>query len=275
MTVSPDVISSPANPRVKAAVRLRDRREREATGLTLIDGGRELLRALARSVDVDHAFVCPDLVVGPDASAALDALQKNGTPLIEISPAVLAKVAFGDRSDGLVAVVRPPSVALDSLTPGLHPLIVVVESLEKPGNLGAIMRTADAAGATAVIAADPRTDVFNPNAIRASVGTIFSVPLAVAAAPQALDWLIWHGVTPIAARVDAAQPYGDASLGGSIAIVLGSEAGGLTSTWNDPRVRPVRIPMLGAADSLNVSVAAAILLFEARRQRAPGSAQRP
>jgi len=157
----------------------------------------------------------------------------------------------------------------------MHPLIVVVESLEKPGNLGAIMRTADAVGASAVIAADPRTDVFNPNAIRASVGTIFSVPLAVATASQVLDWLVGHGVTAVAARVDAPQAYGDVDLGGPIAIVLGSEAGGLTSTWNDPRVRPVRIPMLGAADSLNVSVAAAILLFEARRQRAPGGARRP
>jgi TrmH family RNA methyltransferase len=275
MTASADTISSPANPRVKAAVRLRDRREREETGLTLIDGGRELLRALAQSVDVDHAFVCPELVVGADASAALDALRRNEAALIEVSPAVLAKVAFGDRSDGLVAVVRTPSVALEGLVPGLDPLVVVVEALEKPGNLGAIMRTADAVGASAVIAADPRTDVFNPNAIRASVGTIFSVPLAVATASQALDWLVTHGVTAIAARVDAPQSYGDADLGGSIAIVLGSEAGGLTPTWNDPRVRPVRIPMRGAGDSLNVSVAAAILLFEARRQRAPGNAQRP
>jgi TrmH family RNA methyltransferase len=275
MSASADVISSPANPRVKAAVRLRDRREREETGLTLLDGGRELLRALAQSVEVDHAFVSSKLVVGADASAALDALQRVGASLIEVSPSVLAKVAFGDRSDGLVAVIRTPSVGLDGLTPGLNPLIVVVESLEKPGNLGAIMRTADAVGASAVIAADPRTDVFNPNAIRASVGTIFSVPLAVATASQALDWLVGHGVTPIAARVDAPQPYGDADLGGSVAIVLGSEAGGLTSTWNDPRVRPVRIPMRGAADSLNVSVAAAVLLFEARRQRAPGNAQRP
>jgi TrmH family RNA methyltransferase len=259
MTASADKISSPANPRVKAAVRLRDRREREETGGTLIDGGRELLRALAQSVEVDHAFVCSELVVGADASAALDAL---------------AKIAFGDRSDGLVAVIRTPSVALEDLAPGLHPLIVVLESVEKPGNLGAIMRTADAVGASAVIAADPRTDVCYPNAIRASVGTIFSVPLAVATASGALDWLVAHGVTTIAARVDAQQPYGDADLGGSIAIVLGSEAGGLTSTWNDPRVRPVRIPMRGAADSLNVSVAAAVLLFEARRQRSLGGAQR-
>ncbi len=275
MTASADVISSPANPRVKAAVRLRDRREREETGLTLVDGGRELLRALAQSVEVDHAFVSTELVVGADASAALDALQRVGASLIEVSPAVLAKVAFGDRSDGLVAVIRTPSVALEGLTPGMHPLVVVVEALEKPGNLGAIMRTADAVGASAVIAADPRTDVFNPNAIRASVGTIFGVPLAVATASQVLDWLVGHGVTAMAAGVDASQAYGDVDLGGPIAIVLGSEAGGLTSTWNDPRVRPVRIPMLGAADSLNVSVAAAILLFEARRQRAPGAAQRP
>jgi len=275
MTASADVISSPANPRVKAAVRLRDRREREETGLTLVDGGRELLRALAQSVEVDHAFVSTELVIGADASAALDALRRVGASLIEVSPAVLAKVAFGDRSDGLVAVIRTPSVALEGLTPGMHPLVVVVEALEKPGNLGAIMRTADAVGASAVIAADPRTDVFNPNAIRASVGTIFGVPLAVATASQVLDWLVGHGVTAMAAGVDASQAYGDVDLGGPIAIVLGSEAGGLTSTWNDPRVRPVRIPMLGAADSLNVSVAAAILLFEARRQRAPGAAQRP
>ena len=270
-----DVISSPANPRVKAAVRLRDRGEREETGLSILDGGRELLRAIAQSVEVDHAFVCPELVVGPDASAALDALRRNGTSLIEVSPAVLAKVAFGDRSDGLVAVIRARTAALEELSPGPHPLIVVVEAVEKPGNLGAILRTADAVGASAVIAADPRTDVFNPNAIRASVGTIFSVPVAVATAPRTLDWLVGHGVTPIAARVDAPQPYGEADLGGSIAIVLGSEAGGLTSAWNDPRVRPVRIPMLGAADSLNVSVAAAVLLFEARRQRAPRAVQRP
>ena len=244
MTASADTISSPANPRVKAAVRLRDRRERDEAGLTLIDGGRELLRALARSVEVDHAFVCSELVVGADASAALDALQRSGAPLIEVSSAVLAKIAFGDRSDGLVAVIRSPSVALEGLAPGMHPLVVVVEALEKPGNLGAIMRTADAVGASAVIAADPRTDVFNPNAIRASVGTIFSVPLAVATASQALDWLVGHGLTAIAARVDAPQPYGEADLGGSIAIVLDCTG----SIRPDPK---------------------------ARRQRAPGDAQRP
>jgi RNA methyltransferase, TrmH family len=267
MSSTPSAIWSLANPRVKAAVRLRDRREREATGLTLVDGGRELLRALRQSVAVDHAFVCPSLVIGPDASAALDALQKSGAPLVEISPAVLTKIAFGDRSDGLVAVIRQPSLALEDLAPAVTRLVVVVEAVEKPGNLGAILRTADAVGADAVIAADPRTDVYNPNAIRASLGTIFSMPLAVATATQALDWLVSHGLTPIAARVESAQTYLETDLGGQIAVVLGSEAEGLTETWSDPRVRPVRIPMLGAADSLNVSVAAAVLLFEARRQR--------
>lgn len=267
MSTTAPAIWSLANPRVKAAVRLRDRREREATGLTLVDGGRELLRALRQSVEVDHAFVCSSLVIGPDASAALDALQKNGAPLVEISPAVLTKIAFGDRSDGLVAVIRQPSLTLEDLSPGSSQLVVVVEAVEKPGNLGAILRTADAVGAGAVIAADPRTDVYNPNAIRASLGTIFSMPLATATAAQTLDWLVGRGLTPIAAQVGAPASYLETDLSGPIAIVLGSEAEGLSAAWDDPRVRSIRIPMLGAADSLNVSVAAAVLLFEARRQR--------
>jgi TrmH family RNA methyltransferase len=268
-------VASLANPRVKAAVRLRDRRERDATGLTIVDGGREILRAIGQVVEIDHAFVCRELVVGPDASAALDALERRGTRLLEVSPAVLAKVAFGDRSDGIVAIIRAPSVELADIELPADPLVVVVESVEKPGNLGAIVRTADAVGASAVIAADPRTDIFNPNAIRASLGTLFSVPVAIGAAAEVLDWLIDHGLVPIAARVGAAMPYTDAELGGPVAVVLGSEADGLTSTWSDPRVHPVRIPMLGIADSVNVSVAAAILLFEARRQRQARPASRP
>jgi RNA methyltransferase, TrmH family len=146
-------------------------------------------------------------------------------------------------------------------------LIVVVEAVEKPGNLGAVLRTADGAGANAVIAADARTDPFNPNAIRASLGTIFTLPVVAAAATETLGWLIDRGIRPVAAIVDAPTDYAAVDLRGPVAVILGSEAEGLTAGWHDPRVTPVSIPMLGTADSLNVSIAAAILLYEAVRQR--------
>jgi TrmH family RNA methyltransferase len=189
-----------------------------------------------------------------------------------VSEAVIGKLAFGDRSDGVVAIVRAPSTTLGSLVDGLppDPLVVVVEAVEKPGNLGAIVRTADGAGADAVVAADARTDLFNPNAIRASLGTIFALPVAAAPSPEVLDHLTRLGARIVAARVDAERLYADADLRGPLALVLGSEAEGLTSAWGDPRVEPVRIPMRGAADSLNVSVAAAVLLYEALRQRSAG-----
>jgi TrmH family RNA methyltransferase len=260
-------ITSLTNPRIKAAVRLRDRRERDTTGLTLVDGARELRRALDAGVEVVEAFVCEDLVRSP-AVADVIARLPSGTPFVaDVSEAVLAKVAFGDRSDGVVAVVRTPTTALDDVTLPPNPLVVVVEAVEKPGNVGAILRTADGTGADALIAADPLTDLFNPNAIRASLGTIFTVPVATATTAEVLDWLAAREIVPIAARVDAVIHYTDVDLRGPVAIVLGSEADGLTHAWEDPRVIPVQIPMLGAADSLNVSVAAAVLLYEAVRQR--------
>jgi TrmH family RNA methyltransferase len=146
-------------------------------------------------------------------------------------------------------------------------LVIVVESVEKPGNLGAILRTADGAGADAVIAADPLTDLYNPNAIRASLGTIFSVPIATATTAATLEWLNASRIRPIAARVDARRAYTEIDFRGRVAIILGSEAGGLSDAWDHASVEPVRIPMLGAADSLNVSAAAAVLLYEAQRQR--------
>ena len=171
-------ITSLTNPRVKAAVRLRDRREREATGLTIVDGAREILRALDAGVRVETAFLAEDLVRSPDADAVAERLRHRPVT-IAVSPAVLAKVAFGERSDGVVAIIETPQAALADLVPPADALIVVLEGIEKPGNLGAVLRTADGAGADAVIAADPRTDPFNPNAIRASLGTIFARPVVV------------------------------------------------------------------------------------------------
>jgi TrmH family RNA methyltransferase len=259
-------ITSLTNSRVKAAVRLRDRRERESTGLTIIDGAREILRALDSGVRVETAFLAEDLLRTPDGHAAADRLRHRPTTILA-SAAVLAKVAFGERSDGIVAVVETPTIGLADLVLPDDPLIVVVEGVEKPGNLGAVLRSADGAGASAVIAADPRTDPFNPNAIRASLGTIFSLPVVAATSIEVITWLTEHGIRPLAAIVDAPTDYAAADLRGPLAIVLGSEADGLSSTWRDPRVTPISIPMHGIADSLNVSIAAAIVLYEAVRQR--------
>jgi TrmH family RNA methyltransferase len=270
MSPAPTAITSLTNPRVKAAVRLRDHREREETGLTIVDGPRELLRALERAVVVEEAFVCAALIRTAEAETALEALRSSTGTITDVSEAVIARIGFGDRSDGVVAIVRSPSTQLADLVVGPDALVVVVESVEKPGNLGAILRTADAAGADAVIVADARTDIFNPNSIRASLGTIFTVPIAAAPSPAVLDWLTAHALRAVAARVDAATLYSEVELRGPLAVILGSEATGLSTAWSDPRVEGVRIPMLGAADSLNVSVAAAILLYEVHRQRSAG-----
>ena len=265
--MSPPTLASPSNPRIKAAAALRERRERDATGLTLVDGARELRRALDSGVEVVEAFLCEPLLAGEDARAALDALRARGVALTSTSEAAFAKLAFGDRAEGLVAVVRAPSLALDDLRLTAEPLIVVIEGVEKPGNIGAVLRSADGAGVDAVVAASPRTDLANPNVIRASAGTIFAVPMAAAPTDEVLAWLRGRGVRVMAARVDAGRAYTDTDLTGSIAIVVGSEAEGLSDAWLAPDVEPIHLPMLGIADSLNVSVSAAVLVYEARRQR--------
>jgi len=260
-------ISSAANPRIRAAARLRDRRARDEAGLTIVDGGRELRRALEANVEVVEAFVCEPLVRTDDARAAAAALESAGVPIRTTNEAAFAKVAFGERAEGVVAVVRIPSTRLDSIRLSADALVVVLEAVEKPGNLGAVLRSADGAGAAALILADPRTDPFNPNAIRASAGTAFSVPIATGSTSDVRSWLRARGIRVIAARVDAETEPWDADLGGPLAIALGSEVGGLSTAWSTEDVTAVRLPMLGVADSLNVSVAAAVLLYEARRQR--------
>jgi TrmH family RNA methyltransferase len=261
------VLASPSNPRIKSIARLRDRRERESTGLTLVDGAREVRRALESNVDVVEAFVCEPLLAGEDARVALDLLRDRSVPITGTTQPAFARIAFGERAEGLVAVIRSPNRGLADLTLTAEPLLVVIEGVEKPGNLGAILRSADGAGADALIAASPRTDLTNPNVIRASAGTFFSVPTAAAETSEVIDWLVERGIRAVAARVDAERPYTDADLTGPLAIVLGTETQGLTDVWRTADVEAVRLPMLGVADSLNVSVAAAVLLYEARRQR--------
>jgi RNA methyltransferase, TrmH family len=260
------VITSAANPRIRALLRLRDRGGREATGLTLVDGLREVRRALDAGVPIEAAYVGPSAARG-DGPALVRALASAGVPLVEVGAAVESRLGFGDRNEGVIAVVRPPALVLDDLSLPAAPLLVILERVEKPGNLGAVLRSADGAGADALVLADPLADPWNPNVIRASLGTAFSMPLAGAAADEVLAWSRRRKIRLVAARVDAAALYTDADLGGPLAFVLGSEADGLSAIWHGPDIEPVRLPMLGIGDSLNVSVAAAVLLYEARRQR--------
>ena len=260
-------IASPSNPQIKSVARLRDRRQRDSTGLTLVDGAREVRRALDSGIEVVEAFVCEPMLAGEDARAALDTMAARGIPSVSTTEAAFAKVAFGDRADGLIAVVRVPGLLLDDLELPADPLIVVLEGVEKPGNLGAVLRSADGAGADALIAASPRTDLFNPNAIRASAGTIFSIPIAAAPGPDVVGWLRERSIRIVAARVDADELYTAADLTGPLAVAFGSEADGLTDAWDAADIAAVRLPMRGIADSLNVSVSAAVVLYEARRQR--------
>jgi len=264
-------ISSPTNPRLKAAARLRGRRERDRLGLTLIDGVRETMRAFSGGAVIQEAFVLPELCREAEAITLLERMRDQSVPVLELGEAAFAKLAYGDRLDGVVAVAETPLRGLDDLLLPSEPLIAVVEGVEKPGNLGAILRTADGAGVSAVIVAAPGTDLFNPNVIRASVGTVFSVPVSVASTGDVLDWLRKRQIDIVAARVDGVVDYPDADYTGAVAIALGSEARGLSDAWAELARTSVRVPMLGVADSLNVSATAAILFYEALRQRRAAS----
>lgn len=268
---TPPELTSRANPRVAAVAALRDRRERDRRGLTIVDGAREVRRAIDAGAELADVYICEPLLAGPDARAALDALGAAGIKPVTTTEGVFEKLAFGGRSEGLVAVVRIPDLSLERLDLPANALVVVIEGVEKPGNVGAALRSADGAGADALIAASPRTDLFNPNAIRASAGTVFTVRLAAAPSADVRTWLRDHGIRVVAARVEAERAYTDADLRGPLAIVLGAEAAGVSDAWSGPDVGSVAIPMHGVADSLNVSVSAAVLLFEARRQRGQGS----
>ncbi len=259
------VLTSTRNPRIRAAAELRMRRHRDRTGLTLIDGLREVSRALDAGVTVRDVFTVAG--AGEAVRAVAERAAISGASIVTVDDRVLEHLGYGDRSEGIVAVIRTPPTELSELRLATDPLLVVVEGIEKPGNLGAVLRTADATAASGVIAADARTDLFNPNTIRASLGTVFSVPVATATSNDVRAWLRAAGIGIIAARVDGDLAYADADLRGPTAIVLGSEAGGLTEVWTGHDVRAVQLPMHGVADSLNVSITAAVLLYEARRQR--------
>ncbi len=261
------LITSLQNPHVKDAVKLRDRRHREKQGRILIDGVRELGRAMDGGIPLVEVFVCEPLCRSPESRQLVSVLPSSGATLYEVAEPVFAKLAFGERAEGVLGIAAMPETGIERLRLPDLPLVAVLEGVEKPGNLGAVLRSADGAGVSALIAADAQTDLYNPNAIRASLGTIFSVPVAAATTADTLAWLRRHGLSIFAARVDGSILYSEADFRGPAAIVLGSEAEGLSAAWSGPDVTAIRIPMAGVADSLNVSATAAVLFYEGRRQR--------
>jgi TrmH family RNA methyltransferase len=260
-------ITSPSNPRVKAAARLRDRQGRSDQERIIIDGVREIGLALAGGIELAELYFFPELCRDEHHTSLLETARRARVSLIEVTPPVMEKLAFGQRVEGVVAVAQTPRRSLTDLKLNEHALIAVVEGVEKPGNLGAILRTADAAGVAALIVADGGTDLYNPNAIRASLGAIFTVPVASAASQAVLDWLRQNRFHLLAARVDGATDYTAADYRGRTAILLGSEARGLSELWHADDITPIRLPLLGRVDSLNLSATAAVLFYEALRRR--------
>jgi TrmH family RNA methyltransferase len=267
------VITSRQNARVKEVVRLRAGRERRKAGRFLIDGEREIARAVACGVRVVEVFVC-------EGHEKRVLTPFSGAEIFTVTAEVFEKICFGEREGaGMVVVAETPVRGLaqlkelPALTQESGPLVAVIEGVEKPGNVGAVLRSADAAGVDAVIVADGGTDLFNPNTIRASLGTVFKTNVVEATSAETIAWLAAKGLRAVAARVDGAVDYATADLSGGVAIVLGSEAEGLSAAWAGETVKgglnvtAVRLPMLGLADSLNVSTTAAVLFYEARRQR--------
>lgn len=260
------IVTSTTNPAIKRLVRLRGRRERDRTGAFLIEGTREVKRAFECGVDITDVFSCRQLH-RPATTELIAALEATGLPVTETAPAPFEKASGRQGPDGVLAVANQPSAELEALEVGDAPLVVVTDGIEKPGNLGALVRSAAAAGASAMVVAGAGTDVYNPGVIRASQGTVFSFPVATSAAGEARAWLETRGITIRPADPDASITFWDADLTGGVALVIGSEAGGLSADWVGLQ-GAVSIPMAGIGDSLNASAAGAVLLFEAARQRA-------
>ncbi len=251
-------ITSAQNPKIKHLLALQEKsRLRREEGLFVVEGRRELEHCLAAGFQLDTLFLCPEIC--PEFAAART---------VYVSKEVYAKIAYREGTEGVIAEVRWKERSLDDLLTGKDsPLIMVMERVEKPGNLGAVLRSADAAGADGVILCDPLTDLYNPNLIRASIGAIFTVPVVACTSAEAIAWLKANNIRILTAQLQDSAPYYDVDMTCGTALVMGTEATGLTDAWRQAADAHILIPMLGRLDSLNVSVSAAILLYEAVRQR--------
>jgi TrmH family RNA methyltransferase len=265
------LIESLQNPRVKAAVKLRKSKARQEARQTLVEGYREILRATDNGWTFTELYFCPVLYLDGDAAFLVFKIRTSGTPVFQCSETAFRKMSYRDTPDGLLALSPLVGKTLAELVLPENPLLLIAEDLEKPGNLGTILRTADATGVDAVIVCGHKTDINNPNVIRASIGTLFFLPVAEATTEETIQWLEKQRIQSLAAMPGAAQAYTDVDMARGTAIVVGSEDNGLKARWMNSATHQVSIPMLGKNDSLNVSTAAAILLYEAIRQRRKNS----
>lgn len=294
-----ETVTSAQNPKIKTLLALQEKsRLRREMGLFVVEGRRELEHCIEAGYVIDTIFNCPEIsgltsegcdrllpvatlgfVRGRGPSARMGGVcAADGTEpvtpsdmtVVEIPAALYDKVAYRGGTEGLIAEVRCREHSLGSLHLKENPLVIVLESVEKPGNLGAVLRSADAAGADAVIICDPLTDLYNPNLIRSSIGGIFTVPCATATSEEAIAWLKAAGIRILTAQLQDSSWYYDTDMKCGTAIIIGTESTGLTDIWREAADAHIKIPMLGRLDSLNASVSAAILLFEAVRQRNSG-----
>ena len=257
-------ISSLQNTKVKQLVALQQKSsERRKQGVFVVEGIRELQHCLNAGYTINSIFFCPELT----DTGALSSLLSESIASYEVSPEVYEKIAYRGGTEGVIAIVQSKQLALKDLHLSKQPLLIVLESVEKPGNLGAILRSADAAGADAVIICDPLTDLYNPNLIRSSIGAIFSVPCIACSSDDCINFLKQNNINILTAQLQDSKLYYDTDMTCGTAIIMGTESTGLTDVWRKAADAHIRIPMLGQLDSLNVSVSAAILLFEAVRQR--------
>ena len=262
------IITSPSNPRLKALTALRRRRTREETGRTLIEGFEELSLALGAGVLPEALYYCPELMLDARSQErVVDEVRRDGVETVQVSRTAFERAAYREGPDGFIAVVRSVLRSCSELAVGPNALTDHGQGVEKPGNLGAMLRTADAAGAEAVVAADPVTDWGNPNLVRASKGTVFSVPVASDSTADTLAWLDANGIALVATTPDTDLLHTDVDYTGPVAIAVGAEKYGLTDEVLEHAAYKVRIPMVGKANSLNVATSAAIVIYEAVRQR--------
>ncbi|WP_396156893.1 TrmH family RNA methyltransferase [Flavobacterium macrobrachii] len=257
-------ITSAQNPFIKSLVLLQEKaKARKQSGTFLIEGIREIELAIKGNYELETILICPELT---DLSNNL-IIQKSNNPIIEISKEVYQKLAYRDTTEGIIAVAKTKSHQLSDLKLPENPLILVMESIEKPGNIGAMLRTCDAAKVDAVIIANPKTDLYNPNMVRSSVGCLFTNQIATASTEETIDFLQQNNINFYSATLQNSTSYHTQNFTKPTALVVGTEATGLTEPWREKATQNIIIPMQGEIDSMNVSVAAAILLFEAKRQR--------